>query len=191
MEDLIWLLKTPEVFSMKPMQIEVMPWYKLLLSWVEMSSEVWPWGLTWAAQFASPWWHFHTDLGTEQEKMFLWSVGAGCFYSPDSRAIRPRENGCSSHGGLQVCSWESSPWSTKRYRTQIQPQMLKEGLCCSWGYRSRRWKRFLFSPHLALSSLCCSRICLENTSFLGGKRSVPCSAHRTLISWRTRPASVF
>lgn len=40
MEDLIWLLKTPEVFSMKPMQIEVMPWYKLLLSWVEMSSEV-------------------------------------------------------------------------------------------------------------------------------------------------------
>lgn len=122
-ENLIWLLKTPQVFSMKPIQIDVMPWYKLLLSWVEMSSEVWPWALTWAAQFASPWWHFHADLGTAQEKMFLWSVGAGCFYSPDSRAIRPRENGCSSHGGLQVCSWESSSWSTERYRTQIQPQM--------------------------------------------------------------------
>ena len=63
------------------MQIEVMSWYKLYLSWVEMSSEVWPWGLTWRAQFASHWWHFHTDLGIAQERMFLRSVGACCFYS--------------------------------------------------------------------------------------------------------------
>lgn len=174
-EDFIWLLK-PHKFSVWTdtnwcyALVQIAP----VLGWNVI------WGLTLSSDLGSPIFQpmmtFPRWFGSCTRKDVSVICWCCCSCSADSRAIRARENGCSSHGGLQVCSLD------KKIQDSNPAPAVRERLVGT----SNLGKRFLFSPHLASSSLC-----LENTSFLDGKHSVPCSAHRTLISQRTWPASVF
>lgn len=151
-----------------------MSWYKLHLSWVEMSYGVWPWGLTRRVQFASQWWHFHTDLGIAQKKMFFpirwhsplleWGTPGQSDQQKMDAAVTEIFRSASEMATLEEqkdAGLKSSPRCKRKVCIVAFSLWFR---LSTLSLPKRGWRRwFLFSLHLVLSSLRCSNVCMENT----------------------------